>query len=386
MRATGILVQGACAALLAFSAAAAPVPGTSCSVLPADNIWNTDISDLPVHARSDAWLASMSAATRNLHPDFGAFPYGLPFIVVDSRHALATIAFDYADESDPGPYPFDGNTPIEGGAGSGGDQHALMIDKDTCVLFELYDANWNGGDPTAGSGAIFDLGANALRPDTWTSADAAGLPIFPGLVRFDEVQAGAINHAIRVTASRTDRSYLWPARHQAGAANDSNLPPMGARFRLKASYDISGFSAEAQAILTALKRYGFLLADNGSDWFFQGVQDARWGDSLLDELKSVPAAQFEAVDASSLIIDPDSGAARVSGTGTGGGTGAEPGSGTGSDTEGGSGGAFSLFAGVVGLLLGFLRARQVSLFGRTKVPNPAIESGPPLVAPARVWL
>lgn len=374
MKTAGIRVLGSCAGLLAFSAVAAPVPGTSCSVLPADNVWNADISGLPVHARSDAWLASMSAATHNLHPDFGAFPYGLPFIVVDNSQALAEISFDYADESDPGPYPFDGSTPIEGGAGSGGDQHALMINRDTCVLYELYAANWNGGNPTAGSGAIFDLRSNALRPDTWTSADAAGLPIFPGLVRFDEVQAGAINHAIRVTASRTDRSYLWPARHQAGAADDSNLPPMGARFRLKAGYDVTGFSAEAQVVLVALKRYGFLLADNGSNWFFQGVQDARWSDDLLDELKSVPASQFEAVDESSLIIDANSGAARVGGTAGGdGGGGPGPGTGDGSDTDGGGGGAFPLLAAFVGLLLGLLQARKTT--GRS--PHQGQMASPP---------
>ena len=301
----------ALACLAPLAAAAAPVPGTSCNVLPVDNVWNTDISTLPVHASSAAWLATMNAGTKNLHPDFGAAPYGMPFIVVDNSHARVSVTFDYADESDPGPYPFDGQTPIEGGAGSGGDQHAFMINQDSCVLYELYFANWNNGAPTAGSGAIFDLNANGpLRPAGWTSADAAGLPIFPGLVRYDEVQAGAINHAIRFTTVRTDRSYLWPARHQAGNASNPNYPPMGARFRLKASYNISSYSPQAQVILTAMKHYGVILADNGSDWFFTGTEDSRWGDDVLNGLKSVPASQFEAVDESSLMLNPDSGQAR----------------------------------------------------------------------------
>jgi hypothetical protein len=178
------------------------------------------------------------------------------------------------------------------------------------VLYELYAADWNGGQPTAGSGAVFDLGSNALRPDGWTSADAAGLSILAGLVRYDEVQAGLIKHAIRVTAGQTDASHLWPARHDAGSPSGQALPPMGARFRLRASFDISGFSQQAQVILTAMKRYGLFVADNGSDWFFSGTMDERWTDGLLDELKSVPASQFEAVDESMLMIDPDSAKAR----------------------------------------------------------------------------
>ncbi|HVT35550.1 MAG TPA: choice-of-anchor D domain-containing protein [Nevskiaceae bacterium] len=292
--------------LLPIAALAAPVPGSNCNVLPADNVWNTDISALPVHAQSAAWLASMSASSKNLHPDFGAKPYGFPFIVVPGTHSKVSVSFTYADQSDPGPYPLDAQTPIEGGS----DAHALMIDQDACVLYELYATKWNSGKPTAGSGAIFDLASNALRPAGWTSADAAGLPIFPGLVRYDEVQAGAIHHAIRFTAAHSDKSYLWPARHQAGSASNSSLPPMGARFRLKADYDISGYSAQAQVILTAMKHYGMIVADNGSDWFFQGTQDSRWGDDVLNGLKGVPATEFEAVDESSLMLDANSGQAR----------------------------------------------------------------------------
>jgi hypothetical protein len=285
-------------------AGAAPVPSSSCNVFPSDNIWNTDISALPVNARSAQWLASMAASSTNLHPDFGGPPYGFPFNVVDNTHALHTVNFDYADESDAGPYPVGADTLIENGS----DRHALIINKDTCTLYELFDLSGSGTSWTAGSGAIFPLGSDSLRPLTWTSADAAGLPIFPGLVRWDEVQAGAINHAIRFTAQQSDQSFLWPARHQAGSAANPALPPMGARFRLKAGYDISHFSAQAQVILRAMQHYGLILADNGSNWFFSGTEDANWPDSLLSELKTVPASQFEAVDESMLQSDPNSAA------------------------------------------------------------------------------
>ncbi len=285
-------------------AGAAPVPSTTCQVFPADNIWNTDISALPVHARSPQWLASMASSTTNLHPDFGGPPYGFPFNVVDNTHPLQTITFQYASESDPGPYPVGADTLIENGS----DRHALIINRNTCTLYELYNLAGSGSSWTAGSGAIFPLGSDALRPLGWTSADAAGLPMFPGLVRWDEVQAGAITHAIRFTAQQTDQSFLWPARHQAGAAANPSLPPMGARFRLRSTYDISPFSAQAQVILKALQHYGLILADNGSNWFFSGTEDANWPNSLLSELKTVPASQFDAIDESSLMVDPNSAA------------------------------------------------------------------------------
>jgi hypothetical protein len=286
-------------------AAAAP-PGTSCQVFPADNIWNTDISSLPVHGQSVQWLASMSSSTTNLHPDFGGPPYGFPHNIVDNTHATVSVTFQYASESDPGPYPLGSDTLIE----SGSDHHALIINRDTCTLYELFGLSGSGSTWTAGSGAIFPLGSDALRPLGWTSADAAGLPIFPGLVRWDEVQAGAIRHAIRFTAQQTDRSFLWPARHQAGTASNPSLPPMGARFRLKSTYDISHFSAQAQVILLAMQHYGLILADNGSNWFFSGTEDASWPNSLLSELKTIPASQFDAVDESSLMSDPNSAAVR----------------------------------------------------------------------------
>jgi hypothetical protein len=291
--------------LFSVTASTAPVPGTSCRVFPKNNIWNVDVSTLPVNTMSATWLASMNANTTKLHPDFGRPPYGFPFAVVDNTHSTTFITFLYEDESDPGPYPFDGFTPIE----EGSDAHALMINKDTCILYELFAADWNGGDPQADSGAIFPLRSNRLRTDGWTSADAAGLPIFPGLVRYDEVKAGAIRHAIRFTAHATDCSHLWPARHDAGTC-DPSLPPMGARFRLMLSYNISGFSPSAQVVLRAMQHYGMFLADNGSDWFFQGTQDSLWSDSLLDELKTVPASQFEAVDESGLMIYLNSARAR----------------------------------------------------------------------------
>ncbi len=279
-------------------AAAIPVPDTNCTVFPSDNIWNTRVDGLPVNAKSDVWLSSMSANSTNLHPDFGPPNYGMKYDVVTNRHRKVRIRFQYASESDRVRYPFGPKTPIE----EGSDRHALIINKSTCTLYELFGADWNHGHPTAGSGAVFDLSSDALRPDGWTSADAAGLPIFPGLVRFDEVEAGAITHAIRFTAGCTRNRHLWPARHDAGVA-DASCPPMGARFRLKASFDLSGFMPKVRVILRAMKRHGMILADNGSDWYFQGTRDRRWRNGLLDQLKSVPASAFEAVDESPCLVD-----------------------------------------------------------------------------------
>src|SRR2546426_6918366 len=236
-------------------AAAAAPPTTSCQVFPADNVWNADISTLPVHGRSAQWLASTAAASTNLHPDFGGPPYGFPYNVVDNTHPTYPVTFLYASESDAGPYPLGADTSFENGS----DRHALIINRDNCTLYELYNVSGSGSSWSAGSGAIFPLGSNALRPSGWTSADAAGLPIFPGLVRWDEVQAGAINHAIRFTAVQTDQSFLWPARHQAGSAAKPSLPPTGARLPLKTTYDISHFSTQARTILLAMQHYGLIL-------------------------------------------------------------------------------------------------------------------------------
>ena len=293
------------------------LPGTSCHLFPADNVWNTDISTTPVNSHSAAWLASTGVTTGTLlHPDFGAPPYGIPFNVVTSSHATTNFNFLYWDESDPavatqqpqGPYPYGSDLVREAPT----DSHLITVNQDTCMLYETWDTDYNGPS-TAGSGAIFNLGSDQLRPAGWTSADAAGLPILPGLVRIDEIQAGVIAHAIRFTVQSTDTTYLWPARHQAGAASNPNLPPMGARFRLKASFDISGFGAQAQVVLTAMKHYGLIVADNGSNWFFQGTMDANWSTgpypAMVAQLKTVPASAFEAIDESSLMVDPNSGAA-----------------------------------------------------------------------------
>jgi hypothetical protein len=280
-------------------AQAAAVPGTTCNLFPADNVWNADISSLPVHASSATWMASTTPASGKLHPDFGAPPYGIPFNVVDNAHPAGPYTFQYASESDPGPYPYGSDLLVEGGT----DAHVLTVNRNTCKLYETFAT-----DPvarTAGSGAIFDLGSNQMRPATWTSADAAGLPILPGLVRRDEVVAGSINHAIRFTVHNTNHAYIWPARHRAGIA-DPTLPPMGARFRLKAAYDISTFGAEAQVVLTAFKHFGLIVADNGSDWYFQGTQDGLWSSQIISDLKNVPVSQFEAIDESALMVDPNS--------------------------------------------------------------------------------
>jgi hypothetical protein len=281
-----------------------------CPIFPVDSFWHADVRSLPVHPQSAAWLASMGGPTRRLHPDFGdsgeAQPYGIPYAVVDRSHPRTTVAFDYDDESDLAPYPFGPDTPIEGGS----DAHALMLDRDACTLSELFAADWNGGSPTAGSGAIFDLRSNALRPSGWTSADAAGLAIFPGLLRRDEVLSGRIDHPIRMTAQRTDRTFVWPARHQAGAARDANLPPMGAWFRLRADYPTDGLHPYTVVILEAFKTHGLILADNGSNWYFTGAADSGWESRVLNELKALQAGSFEAVDQSSLMVDPNSGAVR----------------------------------------------------------------------------
>jgi len=311
---TGMVVAATGAGSAAW--AGTPVPGApSCPMFPADNVWNTDISTLPVDPHSAQWLASMDSATTDLHPDFGPSsgpdnPYGMPYTVVSPTQPFVNVSFEYADESDPGPYPFGADTPIEGGEDSTGDHHAIMIDPETCTLYELYDATYSANGSTAGSGAIWNLRSDALRPAGWTSADAAGLAIMPGLVRYDEVLSGSITHAIRMTAQTTDRSYIWPARHEAGARSDPSLPPMGARFRLKADFDMSGYSPQAQVLLRAMQHYGLILADNGSNWYFGGTADPHWPIALIDELKAVPASAFEAVHESSLMVSPDSGQAR----------------------------------------------------------------------------
>ncbi len=288
----------------------------SCSVFPSNNIWNARVDTLPVDSHSSAYITSMGSTT-GLHPDFGTVwegaPIGIPYTTVPGTQPPVAINFTaYGDESDPGPYPIPPDAPVEGGSNSSGDRHVLVIDRDHCNLYEMYnsylqaDNSWN-----ADSGAKYDLNSHALRPDTWTSADAAGLPIFAGLVRYDEaVTAQSIPHALRFTAQTTQKKHLWPARHDASSNTSTSVPPMGQRFRLKASFDVSSYAPEVQAILIALKQYGMFLADNGSDWYISGAPDSSWNDdTLVTQLKTVHGSDFEAVDESSLMSDPNSGAA-----------------------------------------------------------------------------
>jgi hypothetical protein len=251
-----------------------------------------------VHPLSSEFIANIGA-DGHLHPDFGTVwdgaPNGIPYVVVPGNQPLVPVTFDYADESDAGPYPIPPDAPIEGGSGSSGDRHVLIVDAAHRKLYELYDAHKVGTGWQAGSGAIFDLTSNALRPDSWTSADAAGLPILPGLVRYDEVAAGEINHALRFTVSRTQKGYIHPATHCASSNTDPSLPPMGLRLRLKASYPIDSFPASVQVILRALKKYGMIVADNGSSWYISGAPDPRWSDDELHALSQVPGSAFEAV-------------------------------------------------------------------------------------------
>ncbi len=288
------------------------LPGTSCPVFPADSIWHADVSRLPVSPHSAAWLDHMQVATRKLHPDFGpsgGVPYGIPFTVVAGSHAKVTVAFDYADESDHVGYPLGSDTLIEGGANSGGDMHAIVVDSSTCQLYETWDTRQSGSAWLAGSGATWNLGSDALRTAGWTSADAAGLPILPGLLRWDEVLAGNVDHAIRFTTNVSSQAYVWPARHQAGSTTDPTYPPMGAWFRLRASYPTAGLSAQTITIINAMKKHGMILADNGSPWFFQGTADNAWPDTVISQLKNIPASAFQAIDVSPLRVSADSGAA-----------------------------------------------------------------------------
>ncbi|MCA9520854.1 MAG: hypothetical protein KC609_07770, partial [Myxococcales bacterium] len=257
------------------------------------------LSGADADRNSSALIASIGT-TRGLHPDFGTVwegaPIGIPYVVVDKGQPLVGVVFDYDDESDPGPYPVPPDAPIEGGPSADGDRHILVLRTSDCKLFELYAAyQQNDGSWEAGSGAIYDLSSNVLRPDGWTSADAAGLPIFPGLVRYDEVDAGEIRHALRFTASTTRQAFIHPATHWASSNTDSNRPPMGMRVRLKASFDVSGFSPRVQVILTAMKKYGMFLADNGSNWYVSGAPDSRWDDEELSALGQVKGGDFEVV-------------------------------------------------------------------------------------------
>jgi len=279
------------AALVAVPhAAAAPPTIGGCPVFPASNAWNRDVSHARVDPRSRRFVAAIGRGVR-LHPDFGG-RYGIPLTVVGPGQPLVPVTFtDYADESDPGPYPIPLDARVEGG----GDRHVLVVQQGACRLYELFGAQQAGAGWQAASGARFDLRTGALRPKGWTSADAAGLPIAPGLARADEADAGAIRHALRVTVPRSGRAFRAPARHFASSSSDPGLPPMGLRLRLKRSYSLRGFHGQSKVILTALKRYGLIVADNGSPWFVSGTADAGWDDADLEQMKRVPGSAFEAV-------------------------------------------------------------------------------------------
>jgi PKD repeat protein len=301
--------------LLTHGALAAGISGVE--IFPPDHIWNTPAYLLPVDSHSASYVQRIGI-TSSLHPDFGSglyegAPMGIPYNVVDNSVAKTAVTFEYTDESDPGPYPVPVHPLIEGGSTSEGDRHMLILHRDERVLYELYaaekqpDGSWH-----AGSGAIFNLTGYELRPACWTSGDAAGLAILPGLVRYDEVADGEITHAIRFTAPRTQKAYVWPARHYASSITDLSYPPMGQRFRLKPSFDTSGYPYQARVVLDALKKYGMILCDNGGAWFITGTPDDRWDNDALHTLTRVKGSDFEAVDSTSLQIDPDSGQAGIS--------------------------------------------------------------------------
>jgi hypothetical protein len=294
-------VRAVLLAVVALIAAAAGADASAaareygCPLFPASNPLNRDISRAPLDPRSASYIASIGIGG-HLHPDFGTNPgYGIPFTVVGPHQPRVPVRFsEFGEESEPGPYPIPPNAPVEG-AGAAGDRHVLVLQRGSCRVYELYSANRRGSGWEAGSGAIFNLRANALRPEGWTSADAAGLPILPLLARYPEVRAGRIEHALRFTVRATQRGYIHPATHFASSSADPNLPPMGLRLRLRASYSLAGFHGQSLVILHALKRYGMIVADNGSSWYLTGAPDPRWNDADLEQLKRVPGAAFEAV-------------------------------------------------------------------------------------------
>ncbi|WP_199808178.1 hypothetical protein [Streptomyces sp. NRRL F-2580] len=292
--------------------AAAPDDG-SCETSLADSFWRAPVDRLPVHPGSAQYVSSIGSA-ESLHPDFGSGltegePFGIPVTVSDTHLPETKVTLDIAEESDTSGYRIPPNAKIENGPASSGDRHVVVWDRALCKSYELWNARQQGDDAWhAGSGAVFDLRSHELRPDGWTSADAAGLAILPGLVRYDEAAAGRIDHAIRITVPRSDQSYIWPARHQAGAAADTSLPPMGLRLRLKSSVDTSHLAPQAKAVADALKKYGAIVADNGSAWYITGEENAGWDNAQLDALKGFKGSDFEAVDTSGLQQSPDSGA------------------------------------------------------------------------------
>jgi hypothetical protein len=274
-----------------------------CPILPAEDPLNQEIANAPIDPNSAAYVASIGLSA-HLHPDFGTEPsYGIPYTVVGAGQKQVPIKFTaYGSESNPGPYPIPSKAPIEGGGKKGhGDKHVLVVQEGTCKLYELYDAHRKGAGWAAASGAVFNLRSDALRPEGWTSADAAGLPIFPLLARYPEVATGQIDHALRVTVPETQDGYVHPATHYASSSSDPSLSPMGLRLRLKASYSLAGFTGESLVILEALKRYGLIVADNGSPWFITGAPNPHWNDENLEQIKRVPGSEFEAVETGPIL-------------------------------------------------------------------------------------
>jgi hypothetical protein len=305
----GVLVAvagvAAAVALAALGSTARLPSAPRCPIFPANNPWNQRVEQLPVAANSDKYIAAIGLSAP-VHPDFGTVykgaPNGIPYTVVSNRQRRVPVRFQYASESNRGPYPIPRSAPIEGGRNSTGDRHVIVVDRGTCTDYELFAAYPHNGGRfwTAGSGAVFNLRSDRLRPAGWTSADAAGLPILPGLARYDEVARGAIDHALRFTAPCTAPRYVYPARHEASTCHDPNAPPMGLRLRLKASVDISHLPYQARVVAQALKTYGLILADNGSPWYISGAPNPRWNDSALHELDQLTGSDFEVVDTSSL--------------------------------------------------------------------------------------
>jgi hypothetical protein len=294
------------ACVVALAAGSSPHGASRCKIFPRDNPWNQRVDDLAVAANSARVVRSIGLGA-GVHADFGSGiweggPIGIPFTTVSRRQRKVRVSFDYADESDRGRYPIPRKAPVEGGRNAEGDRHVIVVDRGRCRLYELYAAYPVDGGRRwrAGSGAIWNLRSNKLRPAGWTSADAAGLPILPGLARYEEVRRGSIDHALRFTAPRTRRAYVYPARHYASSSDDPDLPPMGLRVRLRASFDTSGFGRQSRIVLAALKRYGMLLADNGSPWYVSGAPSRGWNNDDLHELGRVRGSDFEVVDTSKL--------------------------------------------------------------------------------------
>lgn len=304
MRLAAALTAAVALAPAAAPAYAAPPRIGGCHVFPPENAWNQRVDKLPVHRASDALVRSIGLSD-TMHADFGSGlwdggPIGIPFTTVGGDQPKVSVSFDYADESDRGPYPIPAGVPIEGGRNADGDRHVIVVDRRRCRLYELFAAYPGDGRWSAGSGAIWNLRSNRLRPRGWTSADAAGLPILPGLARYDEVRRGRIDHALRFTAERTRQAFIYPARHFASSLTDPSLPAMGQRLRLRRGYDISRFPRQARIVLRALKRYGMILADNGSSWYVSGAPDPRWSNDQLHTLHRVPGSAFEVVDTARL--------------------------------------------------------------------------------------